>query len=134
LPCEEYQAEEVWTYEAAYRAAMLNNRLRLGITGFYNDYKDKQFAITSQQAIRIFNEPDAESYGMEFEAKYAVTPALDVMGGFGLLHTEIKEITATTAADILGNYRSGSLLFALSRRGVASCRKPRALCKGCLRR
>jgi iron complex outermembrane receptor protein len=103
LPYEEYKAEEVWTYEAAYRTAMMNNRLQLGITAFYNDYKDKQFAITSQQAIRIFNQPDAESYGLEFEGKYAVTSALDVMGGFGLLHTEIKDISATTTADILGN-------------------------------
>jgi outer membrane receptor protein involved in Fe transport len=103
FPFEEYKAEEVWTYEAAYRTAMINNRLRLGITAFYNDYEDKQFAITSQQAIRIFNQPDAESYGMEFEAKYAVTRDLDVWGGFGVLHTEIKEISATTPIAILGN-------------------------------
>jgi iron complex outermembrane receptor protein len=103
LPYEEYKAEEVWTYEAAYRTALMDNRLQLGVTAFYNDYKDKQFAVTSQQAIRIFNEPEAESYGLEFEGKYAVTPALDVMGSFGLLHTEIKEIGATTTPAILGN-------------------------------
>jgi iron complex outermembrane receptor protein len=96
----------VWTYEAAYRTAMMNNRLRIGVTAFYNDYKDKQFAVTASQVLRIFNEPDAESYGLELEGKYAVTPNLDVWGGFGLLHTEIKEISATTAAAapaILGN-------------------------------
>lgn len=103
FPYEEYKAEEVWTYEAAYRTAMMNNRLQLGITAFYNDYKDKQFAVTVQQAIRIFNQPDAESYGLEFEGKYAVTPDFDIMGSFGLLHTEIKDITATTPAAILGN-------------------------------
>jgi iron complex outermembrane receptor protein len=103
FPYEEYKAEEVWTYEAAYRTAMLNNRLQIGVTAFYNDYKDKQFAVTTQQVVRIFNEPDAESYGLEFEGKYAVTPAFDVMGSFGLLHTEIKEISSTTVAAILGN-------------------------------
>ncbi|MGE0023347.1 MAG: TonB-dependent receptor plug domain-containing protein [Hyphomicrobium sp.] len=103
FPYEEYKAEEVWTYEAAYRTAMMNNRLQLGVTAFYNDYKDKQFAITTQQVIRIFNEPDAESYGLEFEAKYAVAPDFDVMGSIGLLHTEIKDIAATTTAAILGN-------------------------------
>ncbi|MCC7253380.1 TonB-dependent receptor [Hyphomicrobium sp.] len=105
FPFEEYKAEEVWTYEAAYRTVMMNNRLQLGITAFYNDYKDKQFAITTQpgSVVHIYNQPDAESYGLEFEGKYAVTPDFDVIGGFGLLHTEINEISAGTAAAILGN-------------------------------
>lgn len=103
FPYEEYKAEEVWTYEAAYRTAMMNNRLQLGVTAFYNDYTDKQFAVTYQQAVRIFNQPDAESYGLEFEGKYAVTPDFDVWGSFGLQHTEIKEIGANTEPAILGN-------------------------------
>jgi iron complex outermembrane receptor protein len=104
FPYEEFRAEEVWTYEAAYRTAMLNNRLRLGVTAFYNTYEDKQFAIVSAQSVmRIVNQPDAESYGLEFEAKYAATRDLDVFGNFGLLHTKITGIGPGTAADILGN-------------------------------
>jgi iron complex outermembrane receptor protein len=103
LPYEEYKAEEVWTYEAAYRVALMNDRLRLGVTAFYNDYEDKQFAVVSQQAIRIFNEPEAESYGVELEAKYGVTRDLDVWSSFGVLHTEINAISATTPIAILGN-------------------------------
>jgi outer membrane receptor protein involved in Fe transport len=103
FPAETYKAEEVWTYEAAYRVALMNKRLRLGATAFYNDYKDRQFAVTYQQAIRIFNEPDAESYGLEFEGKYAVSPFLDLMGNFGVLQTQIKSITPTSTASILGN-------------------------------
>jgi iron complex outermembrane recepter protein len=107
FPYEEYQAEEVWTYEVAYRTAMLNKRLTVGVTAFYNDYKDKQFAITSpsQQGpiIRIFNQPEAESYGFEFESKYAVARDLDVWGNFGVLHTEINKVTAGTSPTVLGN-------------------------------
>lgn len=105
FPFETFKAEEVWTYEAAYRTAMMRDRLKLGITAFFNDYENKQFAISNPSTAppRIFNEPEAESYGIEVEAKYAVTPAIDLMGGFGILQTRINKVSAQTQPQIIGN-------------------------------
>jgi outer membrane receptor protein involved in Fe transport len=105
FPFETFESEKVWTYEAAYRTAMLNDRLQLGVTVFFNDYENKQFAIANPTNAppRIFNEPDAESYGVEVEGKFAVTPAVDLTGGFGILHTRINKVNASTQRQIIGN-------------------------------
>lgn len=105
FPFEEYKAEKVWTYEAAYRTAMMRDRLKLGVTAFFNEYEDKQFAISNPSSAppRIFNEPEAESYGVEVEAKFAATPTLDLTGGFGILHTRINKVTALTQSQVVGN-------------------------------
>ena len=105
IPTEKFEAEKVWTYEAAYRTAMMSDRLKLGVTAFFNEYEDKQFAISnpSNAPPRIFNEPEAESYGVEVEAKFSVMPTLDLTGGFGILHTEINKVSARTQSQIVGN-------------------------------
>jgi iron complex outermembrane receptor protein len=100
----EFQDETMWTYEVAYRNRLLQDQLSVGVTAFYNDYKDKQLFISkSVLDYTIINEPKARSYGLELEAKAAVTKDLDVTAGVGLLQTELIDVTAATLQIVKGD-------------------------------
>ena len=100
----EFQDETMWTYEVAYRNRLLQDKLSVGVTAYYNDYKDKQLYIGGPGPFdyTIFNEPKARSYGVELEAKAAVTDDLDVRAGLGLQQTELVDITPATLAIVKG--------------------------------
>ncbi len=99
----EFQDETMWTYEVAYRNRLLQDKLSVGVTAYYNDYKDKQLFISPTPFnYTIFNEPKARSYGVEFEANAAVTDDLDVRAGLGLQQTELLDITPATLAVVKG--------------------------------
>ncbi len=75
----------------------------MGVTAYYNDYKNKQLFISPTPFnYTIFNEPKARSYGVEFEAKAPVTDDLDVRAGLGLQQTELVDITPATLAVVKG--------------------------------
>ncbi|KAF0812624.1 Pesticin receptor [Andreprevotia sp. IGB-42] len=83
----EYDKEEVVTYEATSRSVLLDNRLSLNATAFYNNY-------TGYQALynyRLVNIGKGTSYGLELDAAAQVTTGLSLYGSVGLLHTEVTD-------------------------------------------
>lgn len=94
----EWRVETVWTYEAAYRRRF-GRAVTLGVTAFYSDYDNKQFFITSESnpnSTRVSNLPGSIFYGLEVDARAALTDRLDATIGIGLLQTKITRAPADT--------------------------------------
>lgn len=86
--------ETVWTYEAAYRANMLDETVQLGANLFYNDYRNQQIAVDNpeiQGYTYTANAASSFSYGAEIEGRYNPTEFLSFFGAVGLMRTEFTE-------------------------------------------
>lgn len=82
-----FDEERVTTYEAGIRSALLDNRLNLSASVFYNQF-DGYLAYV---APRFTNLSKAESYGLELEANAQPTPSLRVFGSLGWLNSKITD-------------------------------------------
>jgi iron complex outermembrane receptor protein len=73
-----YDPEIVDSYELGFRTDLLDQTLRLNVTGFFSDYKDKhessiyQFGCCATETI-VENAAQAEIYGLEIESTWAPT-------------------------------------------------------------
>jgi iron complex outermembrane receptor protein len=85
-----YNEERVTTYELNHRTTLLNERLMLSGSLFYNDY-DGYLAYVMP---RFTNFTSAYSYGVELEAIYQATEQLRVNTALGLLKTKISDAEA----------------------------------------
>jgi iron complex outermembrane receptor protein len=87
--------ESVITYEVGYKSILLNS-LQLSTAAFYNDYRDLQLPITITNANNIIqrvfiNAPKSYSRGLELETNWRPVDALQVIGVYSFLDTEIEE-------------------------------------------
>ncbi|MBW4330482.1 TonB-dependent receptor [Stakelama sp. CBK3Z-3] len=109
-----YKGDSVWTYEIGTKATALDNRLQASIAIFYNDYKDfigpnalaPSTSGTGFVAVNL-NAGDAESYGLEGELNFAVTPQWRLYGNATLLHarvTDASEFQQTTGYAYPGDH------------------------------
>ena len=75
----------------------LAERLTANLSVFYYDYKDAQYPSTVRDPVsninenRFFNLENATSMGVELEANWAVTDALQLYLSYSYLDTEIKD-------------------------------------------
>ena len=102
-----FEQEEVWNYELAARANLLNDTLTLTANLFFSDFNDAQRSTVTNvpgfgpdEIVR--NAESARSYGLEFFADYRPNDRLQLNGGFGLLNTEIRQFDAALSS-ITGN-------------------------------
>ena len=92
-PEEIFRPSTVWTYEAGFRAGLLDSRLRVNGSVFFNDVSDGQLtAFDPTSFVFFFENQDYESYGFEIEARALVTSALEVNGALGFTQTELKNV------------------------------------------
>lgn len=97
--------ETVWTYEAAYRANMLDDKVQLGANLFYNDYRNQQVAVDNpeiQGYTYTANAAASFSYGAEIEGRYNPTDFLSFVGALGLMQTEFTQ-GVINGVDVTGN-------------------------------
>lgn len=88
-----FDPEFVWSYEAGVKSDLLDRRLRLNLTGFYYDYKDRQGTVLRpDQTVGVGNIAAVEMYGAEVELIAVPVERLRVEGTLGLLHHEITKI------------------------------------------
>lgn len=89
----QFESEFAWTYELGYKALLLERRLTVAATAFFNDYKDHQFIFNPlmQPFTFVILNYDAETYGAELEATYKPNDDVTVAGGIGLLQTKITD-------------------------------------------
>jgi iron complex outermembrane receptor protein len=103
VPNQPFERSATWSYETGLRGRLLDGRLELGASVFFNDTADEQLFIFNPAAGQFQVEnADTESYGAELEL--AATPAdgLSVRGSLGLLDTQV------TAAPAGGTVRAGN--------------------------
>ena len=84
--------EFVDAWEAGFKGSFLDNRLQLNSAVFYYDYTDQQFVNQIGISAQLANAGGADILGAEFELTAAVTEALTIGFGLGLLDTEYSEL------------------------------------------
>jgi len=83
----EFGKEQALTYELSSRSLLLDKRVSVNATAFYNDYKGYQ----AFDGRRVVNIAQGRSYGLELEAAARLTAGFSVYGAVGLLHTRISD-------------------------------------------
>lgn len=88
--------ESLLSYEAGFKATLLDGRMQLNGAGFYYDYKDKQSRSKIIDPVfgplqALVNIPRSHAYGGELELQWLPARGLTVNGGLAYLHTEIDE-------------------------------------------
>ena len=85
------------TWEIGYKSMHMDNRLRLNMTAFYNDFTDKQESFvavdpdTKTVASKFDNAGSVIYQGFEMEAEYLVNENLKVFLNYGYLDAEYEE-------------------------------------------
>ena len=103
---DQYDPETAKSYEVGLKSQWFNNRLRLNVTGFRNDFKDKQESSvqvdpdTLTVATVFDNVADAVYQGFELETKLVVSEKLSVFLNYGYLDAEYRNFfTDINASD-----------------------------------
>ena len=98
LPVDE---EELDAFEIGVRSDLLDNRLRLNATYFYNNYDNLQIASTVPGlGFTRFNVDETKISGIELEALFEVSESLTVNVTFGTIDGEYKEMTLAQAGGL----------------------------------
>jgi iron complex outermembrane receptor protein len=104
-----YKGDSAWTYELGTKYTSPDRRLSLAAAAFYSDYKD-YVGLNSILALPVgfttidLNSGDVESYGIELEGVFRVTPQWTISGGGSLMrarlvNTDIYSETTSTPTD-----------------------------------
>ncbi len=114
---DQYDPERSESYEIGYKSTHLNNRLRLNLTAFQNDFIDKQEASvqvdpdTSTVATVFSNAADAEYKGYEVEAEYVFSEYFRAFLSYGYLDASYNEFeTDINTADGIDLVEDASFL------------------------
>ena len=93
----DYDQEELLSYEFGYKGSLAGGRMNLNITMFYYDYEDMQVQEFLQGGVSVTNAGKSEVTGAEGELEWLVTSNLRVSGFLGYLDTEYKQGSAFDA-------------------------------------
>lgn len=110
----EFNEEELWNYELAFRSVLADGRGVLNANLYYSDWKDQQVAVqepgTSNAAFTMtVNAGEATLYGAEVSFDYALTGTIDVYAGGAFSHTEYQTFEAADGSD---DYSGNEFTFA----------------------
>ena len=101
-PESTFRPSTVWTYEAGIRSALLDRRVRLDASVFFNDVSDGQLTTFDTSTFTfIFANQDYRSYGFEVEGRAVVIPGLEVNGGVGFTETELTNVSEDAGTGIV---------------------------------
>lgn len=97
---EPYDEETLTSFEFGYKSQWMEDRLRVNLAVFYNDYEDLQVSsfetnLESNAIVPIFtNAGEAVMQGAELEFTWRATNALTINANLGYLDAEYKEYFA----------------------------------------
>lgn len=84
--------EEVLTsFEAGFKATLMDGKARLNASAFYYDYEDYQAAFFDQLVQRIRN-LDATAYGAEVELIMSPAEGWDMVLGMSVMDSEVEDV------------------------------------------
>jgi outer membrane receptor protein involved in Fe transport len=109
-----FDAEELWNYEASLRAVVLDGKGVFNTNVYYSDWTDQQVAIqepgtNSSAFVVTVNAGSSKLYGFEASFDYELTESLNLYSGLAISHTEYVEFNAGSATltfrdgDLSGN-------------------------------
>jgi len=96
--------EEVTNLEVGWKKVFANNRARLNAAAFVYELEDFQTQLFENVSTGqvILNAGDVTGKGLEAELNYRLTDNFEVIGGLGLLDTELdSDRTSIVAGDVL---------------------------------
>lgn len=97
-----FDAEEVDLYEAGFRSTLADGRIRFNVTGFFQDWTERQLRRTQPDGTRfITNAGNAETYGAEIDATFLITESLNFAAAVGILDGKWTKVAPEVADDIL---------------------------------
>ena len=94
---DQYDPEFAKSWEVGYKSLHLDNRLRLNVTAFLNDFKDKQESFialdpsTKTVATVFDNASNVEYKGIELEMEYVFSEYFRAFFNYGYLDAEYKK-------------------------------------------
>ncbi len=94
---DQYDPEFAKTYEVGYKSQHFDNRLRLNLTYFFNDFEDKQESIvaldpSTNTVATVFDNAASVTYeGWELEAQYVFNQYFRMFFNYGSLDAEYDE-------------------------------------------
>ena len=86
-----YDEEILNSYEAGFKATLLDNALQLNAAVFYYDYQDFQ-ALTFSGLSQFIDNSDAELYGVDTDLVWMPNENWDVLLGASLLDTTVDRV------------------------------------------
>ncbi len=106
---DDFDPETLTAYEAGLKSLLWNNKLQVNLTGFYNDYQDKQeFQVLNNKGF-IRNAAAATIYGLEAEIQSRPISQLELTAMVSYLHarydkfTNAQDVTRSVIEDVSGN-------------------------------
>lgn len=98
----EFDAENLWAYEAGIKSRFYDQRATLNVSAFYYDYKDLQVRTqVDTQTINISNAAAAEVTGIEGEFSFQVTDNWSLSANATWLEAEYADYCQALAAGTL---------------------------------
>jgi len=86
-----FDPETNTAYELGLKSTLLDGRMRLNGSVYYNDYEDLQVATANISGIVIENAAAAETKGLELEVNYMPLPGLTLTANYAYLDAEFTE-------------------------------------------
>lgn len=103
-----FDPEILTSYELGLKNDLLNRRLRLNLSAFYNQYEDMQvnvsFPVMGGVVVRTENAGKARIWGIEAEGRYIANDWLSFEGAVGYLDAAYEEYTSRDANGTLLDY------------------------------
>ncbi|WP_353653362.1 TonB-dependent receptor [Blastomonas sp. UPD001] len=95
-----YRPETVDSYEGGLKSTFLDKRLRFNLTGFYNDYKNKQENKIETVQAQLVNAARARVYGLEMEMQLRPSNALTVDANLTYLNARYRDFLTSDPLNI----------------------------------
>ncbi len=97
-----FNPEIMWSYEAGFKADLLDRRLRLNMTAFHYDYSNLQIQSSiSPGVVSIGNAAQAKVDGIEAELTARITPHFTLSGNGSLLKARYSTFTTASVGAAL---------------------------------
>lgn len=108
------EPERIWNYEAGIVQFLLEKQLSFEVNGFVAVGSNMIQTIGVFPDVKNENTGDFLHYGLEFQGKFSVSPAFDLLGSYSWLHTDEPRLAAPAHQLFLeGSYRWQNLHFNL---------------------
>ena len=86
-----FRPEIIDAYEVGLKSQLFDNRVRLNLAAYLNEYKDRQIGLARAGSLTIVNAGSSESYGIEAELEAALGPNFSLNSSIGIMRSRFTE-------------------------------------------